>query len=476
MNFPIKIAILGMLGCVISCKGSDGPGPKAPPPPQGPSDVAFWLTKGDKSVLFKKQAVTLNFSDQLNAWPNILVDESQTFQEIDGFGYTLTGGSATLINALPEARKSALLDDLFRWDSTHIGVSYLRVSIGASDLSASTFSYDDMPPGQTDPALAHFSIEKEKTDLIPVLKRILAINPHIKILGSPWSAPEWMKTNGNFKGGKLKPEFYAAYAQYFVKYVKAMQAEGIPIDAVTPQNEPLHPGNNPSMEMQPAEQADFIGNHLGPAFQAAGIATKIICYDHNADRPDYPVTVLQDPKAAAFTDGSAFHLYGGSITALSGLHDAFPDKHVYFTEQWVGGPGNFGEDLKWHVANLIIGAPRNWSRNVLEWNLAATADYKPHTPGGCTTCLGALTIGIDYTKNVAYYIIAHASKFVRPGSVRIASGQPGSLLNVAFRTADGKKVLIVLNNGGNAQPFNIQYKGKQVATELAAGAVGTYVW
>lgn len=476
MNFPIKTLVLGFVCCVFSCKGSGGPGPVDPPGPKGPSDVAFWLTKGDKSALFKKQDVILNFSDQLNPWPNIAVDESQTFQGIDGFGYTLTGGSATLINQLPESRKAALLDELFRWDSTHIGVSYLRISIGASDLSAATFSYDDMPDGQTDPTLANFSIQMEKTDLIPVLKRILAINPAIKILGSPWSPPVWMKTNGNFKGGKLKVEYYAAYAQYFVKYVKAMQAEGIPIDAITPQNEPLHPGNNPSLEMLAPEQADFIGNHLGPAFRAAGISTKIICYDHNADRPDYPATVLQDAKAAQFTDGSAFHLYGGPISALTEVHNAFPDKHIYFTEQWVGGPGNFGEDLKWHVANLIIGAPRNWSRNVLEWNLAATADYKPHTPGGCTTCLGAVTIGNDYTKNVAYYIIAHASKFVRPGSVRIASAQSGTLQNVAFRTPEGKKVLIVLNGGGNAQSFNIQYKGKQVTTELAPGAVGTYVW
>ncbi|WP_109697901.1 glycoside hydrolase family 30 protein [Chitinophaga deserti] len=477
MIVPIKTFLLVLICCVCSCKGSDGPspGPQGPPGP-GPSDVALWLTKGDKSALFAKQNVTLNFGTQLNAWPNITVDEGQTYQEIDGFGYTLTGGSATLINALPEARKAALLDELFRWDSTHIGVSYLRISIGASDLSATTFSYNDIPAGQTDPTLAGFSIQAEKADLIPVLKRILAINPRIKILGSPWSPPVWMKSNGSFKGGKLLPEHYAAYAQYFVKYVKAMQAEGIAIDAITPQNEPLHPGNNPSLDMQANEQADFIGNHLGPAFRDAGILTKIICYDHNADRPDYPATVLQDAKAAQFTDGSAFHLYGGPITALTEVHNAFPDKHIYFTEQWVGGPGNFPEDLKWHIANLIIGAPRNWSRNVLEWNLAATADYKPHTPGGCTTCLGAVTIGNDYTKNVAYYIIAHAAKFVRPGSVRIASNIPGTLENVAFRTPDGKKVLIVLNSGNNTQPFNIQYKGKQVTTELAAGAAGTYVW
>lgn len=439
-------------------------------------EVAFWLTKPDKSVLFKKQHVSLVFKDAANAFPTITVDDTQSFQGIDGFGYTLTGGSATLINSLSPAKQDALLKELFLWDSTFIGVSYLRVSIGASDLSATTFSYNDLPAGQTDPMLLQFSISKEQTDLIPVLKKIVALNPNIKILGSPWSAPTWMKTNNDFKGGSLKPEFYGVYAKYFVKYIQAMKAEGITIDAITPQNEPLHGGNNPSMVMQAAEQAAFIRDHLGPAFRAANITTKIITYDHNADRPDYPADILKDAGARQFVDGSAFHLYGGSITALTQLHNAYPDKHIYFTEQWVGGPGNFAGDLQWHISTLIIGATRNWSRNVLEWNLAADANYKPHTEGGCTTCLGALTIGTDVSRNVAYYIIAHASKFVRPGSVRIASDISGNLENVAFKTPDGKKVLIVLNNGNAPQSFNIRFNGKIVTTELVNGAVGTYVW
>jgi glucosylceramidase len=381
-----------------------------------------------------------------------------------------------LINALAPAIKDALIQELFAWDSTFIGVSYLRISIGASDLSSSTFTYDDMPSGQTDPTLAQFSIDKEKMDLIPVLKKIIAINPTIKILGSPWSAPTWMKNNNSFVGGSLKPEYYSAYAQYFVKYIQAMKAEGITIDAITPQNEPLHGGNNPSMVMQPAEQADFIKNHLGPAFQAASISTKIIAYDHNADRPDYPLTVLGDAGARQYVDGSAFHLYGGSITALTQVHNSYPTKNIYFTEQWTGGPGNFPEDLKWHIQNLIIGATRNWSRNVLEWNLAADPSYQPHTPGGCGTCMGALTIGSTVTRNVSYYIIAHASKFARPGSLVIGATQTASLLTVAFKNPEGKKVLIVLNAGGNPEVFNIKFNGKYVTTSLNNAAVGTFIW
>jgi glucosylceramidase len=256
-----------------------------------------------------------------------------------------------------------------------------------------------------------------------------------------------------------------------------MQAEGITIDAITPQNEPLHGGNNPSMVMQATEQADFVKNHLGPAFQAAGIATKIIVWDHNCDNPNYPITIMNDPAAKAFVDGSAFHLYNGSITALSDVHTAHPDKNLYFTEQWVGGPGNFAGDLSWHTENVIIGSMRNWSRNALEWNLAADPNYNPHTPGGCTLCLGAITVnGTNVTRNVAYYVIAHASKFVRPGSVRIGSNSSGTLLNVAFKNTQGKKVLIVLNKNSTPQSFHIRFNGKMVTTQLDNGAVGTYIW
>ncbi|MXV17091.1 glycoside hydrolase family 30 protein [Hufsiella ginkgonis] len=481
---PLFLCLLLVPFIVVGCKKKSGngdqPAPVAPvvvvPVKPLKTDVAFWLTTPDQFSLFQKQNESLVFTATTNQFPSVEVDTAQTFQTIDGFGYTLTGGSASLINALPASAKDAVLRDLFAVDSTYIGVSYLRISIGASDLSASAFTYNDIPVGQTDPDLLQFSIDKERTDLVPVLKKILAIYPGMKILGSPWSAPLWMKTSAAFVGGSLKPEYYPTYARYFVKYLQAMQAEGITIDAITPQNEPLHGGNNPSMVMTATEQATFIKNHLGPALRAAGLQTKIIIYDHNADRPDYPLTVLNDAAARPFVDGSAFHLYAGNISALSQVRDAYPDKNIYFTEQWVGGPGNFAGDLKWHVENLVIGATRNWSRNVLEWNLAADPLYRPYTAGGCSTCLGALTVGASVLKNVSYYVIAHASKFVRPGSVRIASNLPAGLPNVAFKTPEGKKVLIVLNTSATVQNFNIKFNGKLVTSSLAGGAVGTYTW
>jgi len=440
------------------------------------NEVKYWLTTGDQSALLQEQPTTLKFGTAQSANSVISVDETQKFQTIDGFGYTLTGGSAGLINALDEKAKDALLQELFSTKKNGIGVSYLRISIGASDLSADNFTYNELPAGQTDINQDKFSIAKEMTDLVPILKRILAINPDIKILGSPWTAPTWMKTNNSFKGGSLKPEYYESYAKYLVKYIHAMKAQGITIDAITIQNEPLHPGNVPSMYMEAKDQAIFIKTALGPAFKAAGVKAKIIIYDHNADRPDYPITILDDPQAKQYVDGSAFHLYGGQITALSKVHEAHPDKNLYFTEQWVGGPGKFDEDLKWHVSTLVIGGTRNWSRNVLEWNLAADPLYGPHTIGGCKNCLGAITIAPAVTRNVAYYIIGHASKFVRPGSYRIGSNITDNLQNVAFRTPDGKTALIVVNGNTAEKTFNIQYQGKTVETSLPAGAVATYVW
>ncbi|MFI5186015.1 MAG: glycoside hydrolase family 30 beta sandwich domain-containing protein [Chitinophagales bacterium] len=440
------------------------------------SDIAFWMTTGDQAILFKKQNIALNWSSQTNSYGTINVDPTQMFQTVDGFGFALTGGSADVLNGMATSARADLLQEFFGTDSTGIGISYLRLSIGASDLSASVFSYDDIPPGQTDTTLENFSLGVDTLNLVPVLKQILTINPTIKILGSPWSPPLWMKTNNSSIGGSLLPQYYGVYANYFVKYIRAMKAKGITIDAITVQNEPLYGGNNPSMLMSSAEEDSFIKKHLGPAFRANGITTKIILYDHNCDRPDYPLDILNDADARQYVDGSAFHLYGGEISALSTVHNAYPDKNVYFTELYTSSTGNFATDLKWHLRGVIIGSTRNWSKNALEWNLANNLYYGPHTNGGCTTCKGAVTIGSGVTKNVGYYIIAHVSKFVRPGSVRIQTNIPGDLQNVAFTAPNGNTVLIVENDGNSFQNFNIGFKGKIVTTSLDAGAVGTYVW
>jgi len=439
------------------------------------TDIVFWKTAPASNTYFAKQYVSLLFQATSNSNPTIAIDSTQTYQSIDGFGFALTGGSASLINGLSATNKENLLQELFTTDSTNIGVSYLRISIGASDLSDHAFSYDEV---QGDSTLSYFSLSEEQTDLIPVLKRIIELDPNIKIIATPWSAPAWMKTNGSYVGGSLKPECYKIYADYFVKYIQEMQAEGINIEAITPQNEPLNEYNNPSMVMDAGEENDFIKNYLAPKFKANNINTKIIIYDHNLDVPEYAREILDDPETYNLIDGSAFHLYAGNISTLSTLHNEYPEKNLYFTEQYTASTGDFATDLAWHIQTLIVGASRNWSKNVIEWNLASDPSLAPHTSGGCSTCLGGITIsGQSVVKrNVSYYIIAHAAKYVRPGAVRISSTSTDNLPNVAFKNTDGSKVLIVLNNTSATQTFNIQFNGKIASPTLEAGGVGTFVW
>ena len=440
-----------------------------------PVGIEWWLTKADQSVLLQQQA-TLPFGNNENRLPVINVDSAKVYQRIDGFGYTLTGSGAQMISQMNTTAKTALLRELFGNDNGSIGISYIRISIGASDLSPTVFSYDDAG-GTADESLSRFSLGPDKNTLVPLLLQILKLNPGLKILASPWSAPAWMKDNNSTVGGTLQPKYYQVYANYLVKYLQAMGAAGIGIDALTPQNEPMALQNNPSMGLTADQELSFVKNYLGPSLKKAGLSTKIIIWDHNCDNPGYPLTILKDPSAKQFVNGSAFHLYAGDITALTQVHNAFPDKNVYFTEQYTASTGDFGGDLKWHIKNVLTGAMRNWSRNVLEWNLANDPGYGPHTPGGYSTCKGALTIsGSSVKRNVSYYIIAHASKFVPAGSVRIWSNLQGNLNTVAFMTQAGKKVLIVENDGNENQSFNIKCNGKSATASLDGGSVGTYVW
>ncbi|MBP6430217.1 MAG: glucosylceramidase [Ferruginibacter sp.] len=459
------------------CQKKENNNSNTPIVPTITNEVDVWITNGNKSTLLEKQNTTLAFTTATNNYATIEVDSSITHQTIDGFGYTLTGGSAMLINRMDEVSKTKLLSELFGKGIDDISINYLRLSMGASDLDESVFSYNDLPTGQTDINLTNFSLSKDTINVIPILQRILSINPSIKLMASPWSAPVWMKNNGSTIGGELQPQYYSTYAKYFVKYIEAMKLKGITIDAITIQNEPQHGGNNPSMVMSASQQADFIKNHLGPAFQAANISTKIVIWDHNCDNPNYPISILNDAGAKQYIDGSAFHLYNGDISALSTVKTTHPGKNLYFTEQWTGSTGNFGGDLKWHIKNVIIGSMRNWSKNALEWNLANDPSFEPHTPGGCTQCKGALTInGSVVEKNVSYYIIAHASKFIPTGSVRIASNMITNLPNVVFLTPQGKKVMIVANETTNSEIFNIKFNGKIATTSIPKESVATLVW
>jgi len=437
-------------------------------------NAQVWSTNADQSAFLEKS--NYQVAPASKEIPVIEINEKKTFQSVDGFGFTLTGGSAMLINKMNDAAKQSLLLELFGKGDGSIGISYLRISIGASDLDSSVFSYDDLPKGEIDESLSKFSISKDADNLIPILQSIVKINPAIKIMGSPWSPPTWMKDNAKSKGGHLLLKYYDAYARYFLKYILAMKKNGISIDAITLQNEPEHGGNNPSMLMTAKEQADFVANHLGPLFHKNNITTKIVVWDHNCDHPEYPIAVLNNSSAKKYIVGSAFHLYNGDISALTEVKNAHPDKKLYFTEQWTGSKGTFDGDFMWHTKNVIIGSMKNWSSVALEWNVANDPKFEPHTPGGCTECKGALTIdGSNVERNVAYYIIGQASKFVPAGSIRIESTSIKGLENVAFIRPDRKITLIVLNEKGVEVEFAINYRGKSIHSSMKPSAAASFV-
>jgi glucosylceramidase len=438
--------------------------------------IDSWITRDAQSLFQRADPRSFDQSQPQNDYPMIEVDSNQTYQPIDGFGFALTGGSASLIAGLAPGDRAALLRELFADSEESIGLSCLRLSIGASDLGRISFSYCDTAPGKTDPMLEGFDLGAGDPELVPVLHEILAINPLVKIIASPWSAPPWMKSSGSFVAGKLKPEFYPAYARYFVKYLEAMRGHGIRISAVTPQNEPHNPKNDPSMVMSAAEQADFIGNHLGPALREAAPDTEIFCWDHNCDEPDYPLAVLGDARAREYVSGVAWHLYMGSAEVMSQVRAQYPRKKVYFTEQWVSAGDDFAGALRWHTKNVVIGTIRNWSQIVLEWNLASDPDCQLHTPGGAQGALGGITIGATINRNVGYYLMAHSAKFIGPGSVRVLSTEPDQLLSVACMTPAKWVVMVVINDNSEPKRFNIKYQDAYATMELEAGSVATFRW
>ena len=434
--------------------------------------VTPFITSGDQTRLLQQQS-TVSFGTNSGTNPStITINAGTTYQTMDGFGYTLTEGSCEVISAMAATQQNQLLNDLYN-PVTGLNASVVRISIAASDLSSSSYSYNET---SGDVNMNNFSLNGPDLNyLIPIIKKIKLINPNIKILATPWSAPRWMKTNNSWIGGSLQTQYYAAYARYFVKYFAAMQAQGISIWGITPQNEPENPHNEPSMLMNSTEQKNFINQQLGPQMAAAGYGNiKIIAFDHNCDNTAYPIDVLNN---SSYVDGAAFHLYLGNISAMSTVRNA-TNKNVYFTEQYTGSGGSFSGDFGWHMQNVVIGSTNNWSKTVLEWNAANNPSLGPRTPGGCNTCLGAVTVNnsTSYTKNVAYYIIGQISKFVKPGAVRISSSSTsGTIQTVGFRNPDGSIALVVYNSG-SANTIKVVSGSSAFNYTVPASSAVTFNW
>ena len=477
----LAVLTLGGAGCSRAGTSPDAnPSPQPAPPPGGVA-VQPWLTTGDQNKLLNRESLVY-FTTASATAPVIDVDEATQYQSMLGFGAAVTDATAYLIQQkMSVDQREALLQDLFS-RSSGIGLSFTRVPMGASDFSLRQYSYDDMPLGKTDSTLAQFSIATDRTDKLPVLKRALAINPRLFVMASPWSPPGWMKSTGSLIQGTLLPQWYDSFAQYFVKFVRAYAAEGVPVSAITIQNEPNYePGDYPGMRLDAPARARVIGDHVGPALAGAGLGTQIWDWDHNWDLPQSPTTVLADPAARRYVQGVAWHCYAGDVGVQSQVHDAYPDKDTYFTECSGGGwATNFADNLVYNVGTLVIGTTRSWARAVALWNIALDENDGPHT-GGCGNCRGVVTItsttGI-YHRNVEYFALAHASRFVRPGATRVASTSGvNGISSVAFRNADdGSKALIVLNSGTVAQRFDVRNAGKSFSYTLPAKSAATFTW
>lgn len=445
-------------------------------PADGGNQARWWLTTADESQKLAEQPALVAGADASGTV--ITIDPSRQYQEIVGFGASITDASADLISALPEPRREQLLQELFGRRNGGLGLSFTRLTVGASDFSSTHYSYDDSPGNQPDPELKYYSIEPAKRAVLPTARRALAINPDLKVMISPWSAPAWMKTSRSLIKGKLEPSAYPAFAQYMARTIEEFGREGVPVYALSIQNEPdFEPENYPGMRMSPADRAAVIGGHLGPLLKERGIKTKILEWDHNWDKPEQPLATLADPTANPYIAGVAWHCYEGDVPAQSVVHDAYPDKEVWFTEcsggEWAP---KFGETLGWMTSKLIIGATRHWAKGSLVWNLALDPKYGPHL-GGCGDCRGVVTIDPAtgaISRNVEYYALGHASRFVKPGARRIesTSGVDG-IETAAFRNPDGSIALLVLNGAKEPRQLNIRAPAAAYNLSLAAGSVAT---
>jgi glucosylceramidase len=449
--------------------------------------VNAWLTTADLNTHLAQQPDFTFTSGQSTGTNIITVNENQQYQQMDGFGASFTDASAWLVaDKMDRSQRAALMSNLFSTNDSGIGLNFLRQPIGASDLTrpapdGGEYSYDDMPPGQIDPKMIHFSIAHDMPYIIPVLKQAFLINPNIKILGTPWSPPGWMKSTDSMEGGTLSPDNYAAYANYFVKYIQAYQAQGLPIYAVTPQNEPLYePKGYPGMLFVAIDETNFIRNDLGPAFASNRIKTKILGYDHNWDQPIYPDTIESDATANTYTAGTAWHCYGGTVDTQTMIHNSYPNKDTWETE-CSGGDWENSNGFP-NTVSLVIGVVRNWGKSVVRWGMALDPNGGPNlgTGASCSQCRGIVSVDQDtgkVTYNGDYYGLGQASKFVATGAYHIDSsaGSQG-IQDVAFKNPDDSKVLLVYNSAQSSETFSVQWGTKYFAYTLPAGAAVTFTW
>lgn len=494
-------AIVGLFAlCSCSCGGKDPvPGPEpdpTPTPTPGPTvetaDATLWTTTFDKTRDFEKKGVAFGKASTMS--PKAVRFTDETFQTVDGFGLAVTQASCYNLLRMSASDRTALLKELFS-PTEGAGSSLIRVCIGGSDFSMDEYTWCDKE------GISNFAVHpSENQFLFPILDEIYQINPDVQIIGSPWSCPRWMKMDvagtgaafNSWTSGRLNPKHYADYALYFVMWVKEMESRGYKVMGVTLQNEPLNHGNSMSLYMPWEDQRDFL-KVVGPAFEKAGLGTQILLFDHNynydgkADQRDYPLNIYADAEAAKYAAGSAWHNYGGNVSELDKIHQAAPEKGIWFTEASIGtwnyGKG-FGAQFQEDFREIVLGTLKRYGKGVTLWNLMLDDEGKPFRPGGCSTCYGAVSIdhGSYALKTVDrkshWYDIVHASVAVKPGAVRIGTkGYTASgVTYLAFRNPDQSYGVLILNESASAQQFVFATDAHSVTVDVPAQAVVSATW
>lgn len=490
-SFKLILLVLALCSC-SSCEKTipDNSNGEEPELPKG--DVTIYVTTNNRSQDFKKQAA--DFSSKSNMSPTtIKLNPAERFQTMDGFGAAITGSTAFNLMKMTKENRTKFLKETFS-PTEGMGQSYVRISIGCSDFSLSEYSLCDTP------GIENFGLTSEETDyVIPVLKEILAINPDLKIMGSPWTPPQWMKVNNltdlqpfnSWTSGQLNPAYYGDYATYFVKWIQAMNQNGIKIYSVTPQNEPLNRGNSASLYMGWEEQFEFVQNHLVPQFKAASLSTKIYLFDHNynydnmADQNGYPMKIYDAGIDSDVVAGAAYHNYGGDKAELLKVQSRYPERELVFTETSIG-TWNDGRNLQVRLIDdmreVALGTVNNGCKAVIVWNLMLDTERGPNREGGCQTCYGAVDIDISdfstITRNSHYYIIGHLSSVVKPGAVRIGTTgfSDSGFIHSAFENTDGTYAVVLLNSTSASKSITLD-DGKQHFTyEVPANSVISYKW
>lgn len=473
--FPALVASLAL--ALAACSGAPDRGPIATPsasPPPVARTIPGWLTTADGSrrlVPFEASEIQLGSGQSAD----VVVDTSQRFQPFAGYGASITDATAWLLtHELDATSRAQLLQELFGQGGA-LGLDITRITIGASDFSRSHYTYADTP------GVPDADIAPARTELIPSLLEIRSINPQLTVIASPWSAPAWMKTGGSLIKGRLDPAHHADFAQYLVSYTREMAAAGIAIDMLTIQNEPhFEPEDYPGMRVDPPQRAAFVAEHLGPLMDREIPQTRLLDWDHNWNEPESPLAVLADATAAPFVDGVAWHCYAGDVSAQTLVHDRFPGVETWFTECSAGDwSGSWTESFQWSARNLVIGAPRNWARGVVMWNLALDQNNGPHL-GGCGNCRGLITINTQtgaISREPEYYAFAHGSRFLPADPVRVGSAATISNVDaVAFRGAqDGALTLVVFNGKPGAEGLTFSIDGRAYRATMPSGSLATFV-